>query len=70
MIRSKIFCGPGDHRDDFATISKQFDAWAAEARPQIEHVKMSVNPAADKGHQSRHLMTLLVLYRPVSQGER
>ena len=63
-MRFKIFCAPGDHRDDFAAVEEQMNAWSAEQNPDIVDVRSSVTQMSDPQNKGRYILTVLVTYRP------
>ena len=63
-MRFKVFCAPGDHRDDFEVVESQLNAWSAEENPEVIDVRASVTPMADPQNKGRYLLTVLVTYRP------
>lgn len=63
-MRIKVFCAPGDHRDDFENVESQFNEWAAAEQPEIVHLKMDVTAMTDDRNIGRYLMSVLVAYQP------
>jgi hypothetical protein len=63
-MKFKIFCGPGDQRDDFEVIEGQLNDWASRENPEIVDVRSSVNAMTDQANKSRYLLTVLVTYQP------
>ncbi|MBU0640901.1 MAG: hypothetical protein KKB50_18710 [Planctomycetes bacterium] len=62
-MRFKIFCAPGDHRDDFEAIQTQLNEWAAAEDPDIVDVCVQVTAMTDTKNIGRYLMSVLVTYR-------
>ncbi len=62
-MRFKIFCAPGDHRDDFAAVEDQMNAWSAEEKPDVVDVRSSVTRMTDQQNKGRYILTVLVMYR-------
>ena len=61
-MKFKIFCVPGDHRDDFSILETQLNDWAAAAQPKIAEMQMNVTPMTDPKNVGRYLMSVLVSY--------
>ncbi len=62
-MKFKVFCAPGDHRDDFEAVENQLNTWSAEHNPDVVHVRSSVTPMTDQTNKGRYLLTVLVAYR-------
>ncbi|MHC4092694.1 MAG: hypothetical protein ACYSVY_20875 [Planctomycetota bacterium] len=62
-MRFKIFCVPGDHRDDFEVLENQLNEWAAEAKPKIVNLDSTVTAMTDPKNLGRYIMSVLVAYR-------
>ncbi len=63
MTKFKIFCVPGDHRDDFESLESQLNEWSESAHPEILQVQMNVTPMTDPKNIGRYLMSALVSYK-------
>jgi len=61
-MRFKIFCVPGDHRDDFEMLEGQLNDWVANQQPKILSLHSNVTPMTDAKNMGRYLMTVLVGY--------
>ncbi len=66
LMRFKIFSGPGDHRDDFAAVEEQMNAWSEAQHPDVVDVRCNVTPINDQQNKGRYMMTVLVTYRPTA----
>lgn len=61
-MKFKIYCTPGDHRDDFKILEGQLNEWAATAKPEIVDLHMDVTAMSDPKNVGRYLMSVLVSY--------
>jgi len=62
-VKFKIFCVPGDNRDDFRLMEDQLNAWSAESKPRIVDIRAAVNSPDAKSH-GKYTMTVIVMYEP------
>jgi hypothetical protein len=62
-MKFKVFCAPGDHRDDFEVVQRQLNAWSEAENPDVAHLQSSVTPMSDPTNKGRYLLTVLVTYR-------
>ncbi|MCP4248477.1 MAG: hypothetical protein GY778_15625 [bacterium] len=62
-MRFKIFCAPGDHRDDFEVLEGQLNEWAEKDQPNLLSCNSSVTPMTDPRNAGRYLMSVLVAYQ-------
>ncbi len=63
MTKFKIFCVPGDHRDDFESLERQLNEWSESASPEILHIQTNVTAMTDIKNSGRYLMSALVAYK-------
>ncbi len=63
-MRFKIFCVPGDHRDDFEVLEGQLNEWADQEKPTLLFCNSGVTPMSDPKNVGRYLMSVLVAYQP------
>ncbi len=61
-MRFKVFCAPGDHRDDFEVLENQLNEWAAQAKPKIVSVNSSVTAMTEAKNVGRYIMSVVVAY--------
>ena len=60
-MKIKIFCAPGDHRDDFRQVEDQTNTWLAETKPKVLGMHCDVTPATQRKDLA-YILTLLVQY--------
>jgi hypothetical protein len=59
----KIFAAPGDHRDDFGSLERQVNEWAAKSKANVVNMLCSVNEMPDKKRDlGSFMLTLIVHY--------
>lgn len=58
----RIFCAPGDHRNDFKPVEDQVNRWISEVHPQIVHLQTSVNAMPGDARLGEFMMTIVVHY--------
>jgi len=63
-VRIKIFCAPGNHRDDFIAVEEQVNEWLASERPTDVHITSAVNEMGRDSAQGSFMLTLVVQYEP------
>ena len=62
-MRFKIFCVPGDHRDDFGVLENQLNDWAEKTKPKIVTLNSDVTAMSDTKNVGRYIMSVLVAYQ-------
>ncbi len=60
-MKIKIFCAPGDHRDDFRQVEDQTNTWMAETKPKVLGMHTDVTPIPDRKDLG-YILTLVVQY--------
>lgn len=58
----KIFAAPGDHRDDFEQVEKQYNEWAERTQANVTEMQCAVNAMPEKRDSGGYLLTLVVRY--------
>jgi len=63
MTKFKVFCAPGDHRDDFEFLEQQLNEWSESVNPDILHIQTNVTAMTDVKSSGRYIMSALIAYK-------
>ncbi len=63
-MRIKVFCAPGNHRDDFIAVEEQVNSWLASEQPNDVRINAAVNEMGRDAAQGNFMLTIVVQYEP------
>lgn len=57
-----IISAPGDHRDDFSEVVRQFNDWERKDHPRVRSLNHCVTPLPEARDSGKYMLTLVVHY--------